>query len=239
MLKVNPKFHDDQYNHLIDCNSCRLLMATYDFHSISRKDQHLANDYFTKTLMDGYQSYLEGVYKWNNVPFVDETNAVNSSGGFVCAPGKGSHAFEDAKDEPGFVKMKANAGTRNGMIYSLMLFVSPCNAAKGEFFISFQQMYENSHLYLREFSANGGNSAVRRYWALMSKSIIRILRFYPQNIRPSEALNACEQRFNINIFRDGKIRFCSNCAEFKTCAVNAQVAEYLQGWIFKSKNLFI
>ena len=98
MQKVNPRFHDDQYKHLIDCAPCRLVMSTYDFHSISKRDQHLANDYFTKTLMDGYQSYMDGTYKWNNVPFVNESNAVSPQGGFVCAPGKGSHAFEEARE---------------------------------------------------------------------------------------------------------------------------------------------
>ena len=232
MIKVNPRFHEDQYLHLLECDSCRLVISNYDFHSISTRDQSRALDYFTKTLIDGCQSYLDKTYKWNNCPFVDENNVICPSGGFVCAPGKGSHAFQAAGN--GFVRMKESAGTRNAAVFSMMIFLSPCNAAKGEFFISFRQMYKDAHLYLTEFSANGGNSTVRRYWNMMNASIVRILRFYPSNILPAEALNACEKVFNNDIWRYGKVKFCYNCTDFHNCAVNKQVYEFLKARIIIS-----
>ena len=176
--------------------------------------------------MDALQSLEDGTCIWNNVPFVDINNKVSKLGGCSCAPGKGSHSYYKA--ENGLVRMRKNAGTRNGDIYTLLLFLTPSSLiARGEFFLSFSDMFKDAKLYVKCFSANGGDPTVRHYWKLMSNTVLRILRFYPVNIHPSEALNSCELKLNRSLFNDAKLKFC-HCDDFDACKVNEQVKEVLK-----------
>ena len=212
-----------------------MALSIYDFHLIGDAHQQLAIDHFTKSVMDALQSIEDGTHIWNNVPFVNSNNKIDPLGGGTVAPGKGSHSHYPAGN--GLVKMKKNAGTRNGMIYTMLLFITPSPLiARGEFYMSFNDMYKDAKNYLKCFSANGGCPSTRHYWSLMSNSVLRILRFYPRNIHPDEALNACEMKLNRSLFENGKLYFC-NCANFDTCKVNLQVQEVLKYGIMVYINL--
>ena len=215
-----------QYEHLLECAPCRMVMSTYDFHAISIQHQKMAIDYMTRSIMDGHQSMLDGTHKWNNVPFTDTENRIDPKGGFTLAPGKGSHSFVPAGN--GQVKMRPNGGSRNSLVFTLMIFITPINAARGEFHFQFCSMYDDAHSYLKCFSGNGGSYDVRHYWDLMSRSILRLLRTYPTNIVPAEALNPCERKINAGLVRDGKLKFCDQCVDFHACTVNKMICDTLK-----------
>ena len=98
-------------------------------------------------------------------------------------------------------------------------------------------MFGDAPEYLKCFSANGGDPTCRHYWNMMSKSIIRMLRFYPSNVKPEEALNLCEKKVNHELFRSGKLNFCSQCDDFDNCTVTAQIKEFVKYSIMLYINL--
>ena len=171
-----------------------------------------------------------GSNKWNNVPFTNASNDVDPLGGLTVAPGKGSHSYSPAGN--GQVKLRSGAGVRNSTIYSLMKFITPTNAAKGEFHFAFSKAYPDAPQYLRCFSANGGNVDVRRYWECMSKAIVRLLRKYPANIIPAEALKPCETKINADLFSNGQLKFCTACTDFHACQANKEIGETIKDRFF-------
>ena len=62
---------------------------------------------------------------------------------------------------------------------------------------------------------------------------MRLLRFYPQNVHPSEALNDCEKRANRELWEFGRFQFCSTCA-FDQCEVNRQLVDTFKEQFTKS-----
>ena len=93
---------------------------------------------------------------------------------------------------------------------------------------AFHQCYPDAIDYVKQFSANGGSAKVRSFWDLATKAIIRLLRFTPQNLHESEALDVCEKMINSKLYQHGKLLFCNNCCDFQACKANAQMYEVLK-----------
>ena len=203
-----------------------MLLSLYDFHGLPKRHQALALNYLVKIIMDGLQAYRNQTFIVNSCPFVNESNELDPEGGLYVSAGKGSHSYYTGED--GYARMKSNAGLRNGTVYVLMLFVTPQNCAKGEFHLKFSQCYDDAEDYIKYFSANGGSKVVRDHWEQSAKTILRLLRFTPVNLHPSEKLNACEAVVNKNLFNTGRLQFCKSCNDFATCTVNLQVKETLK-----------
>ena len=176
-----------------------------------------------KIVWDGLLAYKNKTYVVNTCPFVNDANELDPNGGLFISAGKGSHSYYTDKD--GLARMKANAGLRNGTVFTLMLFVTGENCAKGEFHLAFSKCYDDAERYIKDFSANGGSAKVREYWELSAKAILRLLRFSPNNLHPSEKLTPCESKINHNLFRFGKLQFCSSCSDVTECTANDQVKE--------------
>ena len=80
--------------------------------------------------------------------------------------------------------------------------------------------------YIQNFDGGHGNMTVRNYWKQASESIERLLRFYPSNIHPEFALNACEKKINESLFQCGRLAFCEKCDA--SCTVNVQMKETIK-----------
>ena len=92
----------------------------------------MAINYFVKVIFDGIKSFKDKTFVANGIPFVNKHNAIDEQGGIWVAPGKGSHSFNTHN---GVAKMRPAAGTRNGAVLTLCLFITPTNACAGEFLL--------------------------------------------------------------------------------------------------------
>ena len=239
LCEIMKSFHPDdeakQIIHLNDCKPCRMVCCNYEFHNIGKQNEYLHMEYFVRTVADGFTAYKNGQFVVNGVPFIDANNDIDNQGGMYCAPGKGLHATEPV---PGtrLVKMKKRAGHRNSAIFVLFKFLTKTCASRGEFFFAFSSFFDDADQYIGQFDGAHGNRTVRSYWDLAAESIERILRRYPNNIHPSQALNACERKLNDTIFRDGKLKFCESCDE--NCVVNTQLRDTIKVSFFSGNLSF-
>ena len=134
---------DEQINHLKSCQPCRMLLCSYEFHSIGKQNEYLALEYFVRVVEDGIKAYNSKTYLVNGVPFVNTKFELDNNGGMFVCPGKGQHAVETV---PGsrLVKMRPRSGQRNSSIFILFLFLTKQNASKGEFYFSFNSFYSDA-----------------------------------------------------------------------------------------------
>ena len=227
-------FLEAQIEHLRSCASCRMLLSLFDFHCLGKAHQSLATNFLVLVLMDGIKAFKNKVYIVNQCPFINEHNELDPMGGLFISGGKGSHSFTVGND--GFARMRANAGLRNGTIFTLMAFLTPQNCARGEFHVSFSKFYEDAGNYITDFSANGGSRVVRDYWELSAKAILRLLRFTPTNLHPDEQLSIEEKKVNRHLFATGKLCFVE-VDDFTGCTANQQIKECLKAGVNLENNI--
>ena len=228
MRETDDSLLAEQYQHLIDCELCRMICAAIDLHPNQGWNTCFAFDITIEMLQRCLNSKKTDRPNFNNCPLISERYAVNRHGGIFVSQGKASHSTDRI---PGtrLVKFRDSAGSRQAGYFLLFKLTSSIKAGKGTFFCNMHLFFNDATELLESLKMFNGNPLPLEHFNKAAKAIQIFCRKCPNNICAEHKPNACELTLYNEIYNNSKLSFCSKCNV--ECSVNKQLMIFFENII--------
>ena len=225
MRQTDEALSAEQYQHLIDCQLCRMICAAIDLHPNQGWNTCFAFDIMIEMLQQCIFSKKTNRPNFNNCPLISERYEVNKHGGIFIVPGKASHSTDKI---PGSrqVRFRDSAGYGQASFFLLFKLTSSVKAGKGAFFCNMNLFYSDATDLIENLKMFTGNPIPLGHFNKAAKAIQKFCRKCPHNICDEHKPSACELALYNEIYNNSKLNFCSRCKD--DCSVNKQLVIFLE-----------
>ena len=225
MRETDPAMEPQQFEHLINCQLCRMICGQIDCHPSQGWDNVFSFDFMVELLSKCLESLKTDKPNFNNCPLISDRYHVDNKGGLYIAPGKSSHSTYKIQGTH-FVKFRESAGYKAASHFLVFKLTSQVQAGKGSFFCKMTLFYDDAIQLLNHLKLFCGNQVSIAHFDKAAKAIQMFCRKCPNNIVREDKHGPCAMILYTEIYNSSTLSFCNKCSDM--CVVNKQLIAFFE-----------